>query len=535
MSLCPHLRCCSRDLGKFLRLNLLTPVSLALSSCLLSLGVSLPAAQAQTANPCQLSPQVIAQKQSLLQAAIAGNPQAKQQYQTLVAQDARLLQLCRNRNWPQNQAIWLRLYPCDLKPGVLESLLDRIVSRGYNQVYVEVFYSGQVLLPAANNPTLWPPVVRNAEYANRDLLAEAIQKGRERGLKTYAWLFSMNYGYSYSQRPDRRETLARNGRGQTSLNVVDTTSTDVDLAKGDVDKVFVDPYHPLIRQDYTQLVEAILQRQPDGLLFDYIRYPRQTGGASILSRVQDLWIYGDAAQQVLLGRALNQKGRLMIQRFLSQGQVSASDLAEADKLYPNEREPLWEGRNPPPSPANRPLPPVAQRLPLLQLDLWLLSAAHAFQGVVDFLTAAVTPVQRRGLAAGAVFFPDGNRRIGQGFDSRMQPWDQFPKNLEWHPMAYGLCEDSRCIVDQVKRVLAEAPASTRISPAIAGTWGRSLGTRPSLEAQMAAIRQAVPEINSISHFDFSWQDPEFAKARRSCTVNYTASKSPTTQSLDLIK
>ncbi len=489
-----------------------------LNLCLL-LWPRLPLAVAQGAAACQLSPQAIADKEALLKAAVAGNGEAKQQYQTLIAQDAQLLQRCRDRNWPQTQALWLRLYPCDLNPGVLESLLDRIVSRGYNQIYVEVFYSGQVLLPAANNPTVWPTVVRTPELAQRDLLAEAIQKGRERGLKVYAWLFALNYGYIYSQRPDRTQVLARNGRGQTSVNVVDTTSTEVDLAKGDVDKVFIDPYHPLARQDYSQLLQAVLQRRPDGLLFDYIRYPKQTGAASVLSNVKDLWIFSEAAEQVLLGRALNQKGRLLMQRFLSQGYVTANDLLQADKLYPQEREPLWEGRNPQTLPGNKPLP-LAQRLVQLQADLWLLSVAHAYQGVVDFLAAAATLAQRQGLPAGAVFFPDGNRRIGQGIDSRMQPWNQFSRSLEWHPMAYGTCADSRCIVQQVQRVLAEAPSGTRIIPAIAGTWGQSLGTRPSLEVQMAAIRQAAPQINAISHFDFSWQDPQFANARRACTIRY---------------
>jgi len=64
--------------------------------------------------------------------------------------------------------------------------MDRIVNRGYNQVYIEVFTTVSGCLPRLTH--LWPAVVR-AWGENTDLLAQAIQKGRERGLKVYAWMF----------------------------------------------------------------------------------------------------------------------------------------------------------------------------------------------------------------------------------------------------------------------------------------------------------------------------------------------------------
>jgi hypothetical protein len=437
----------------------------------------------------------------------------------LIASDAQRLQQCRAQSWLKSQAVWLRLYECDLQPGVLESVLDRIVSRGYNRVYLEVFYTGQVLLPPAENNTAWPSVVRNPAFANRDLLAEAIQKSRERGLSPYAWMFSLNYGYSYGKRADRANTLARNGLGKTSLTVVDTTSTDIDISKGDVDKVFVDPYNPQVRQDYAQMLQAVLQRRPDGVLFDYIRYPKQNGSASIVNRLQDLWIFSGAAQQTLIARGTNQKGQAVIQKYLMQGTITASDLTALDRIYPGEREPQWQGRNAPTLPPPKPLPPASVRLPRLLQDLWLLSVAHAYQGVIDFLNAAVWQVRQRGLVAGAVFFPDGNRRVGRGFDSRMQPWDQFSNAIEWHPMSYGICGDASCIVEQANKVLSQALPGTRVSPVIAGAWSTPAYNRPSLEMQTYAIRQASPQMNAISHFDFSWQEPQFANARRACRMN----------------
>ena len=499
-------------------------IALALASSLLAQpGVLFPwlggVAQAQLTAFCKLPTSTIAQKDAARQAAFAGDQIATVQYQQLVQADAQRLRQCRSQTWPQTQAIWLRLYPCDLQPGVLDDVMDRIVNQGYNQVYVEVFYDGQVLLPSTDNPTVWPSVIRNGEAAKADLLAQAIQKAHERGLKLYAWMFSMNFGYSYGQRADRQQALARNGRGQSSLYVANNGGLAIDFSQQEVDKVFIDPYNLQAKQDYNRLVQAVLQRQPDGVLFDYIRYPRQTGAASVTDKVSDLWIYASGAQQALIQRGLNNKGVNLIQRFLQKGYISTYDIAALDRQYPQEREPLWQGRNPPLS-LSKQLLPAAIRQPRLQQELWLLSAAHAFQGVVDFLTAAVLPVQQRGIPAGAVFFPDGNRRVGRGFDSRMQPWDRFPSSIEWHPMSYAVCGNTSCIASQVQEVLRAAPSGTQVSPVLAGVWGRALqNSRPSLEAQMAALRQFAPQIRSVSHFAYSWQeDPTSARNRRSCRL-----------------
>lgn len=499
-------------------------LSVLISGTLLSqiplglLAVQPAQAEASLNGFCQVSEQAAAQKEALLKAAVEGKTKAQSQYRQKLAEDAAQLRQCRQQTWPQTQAIWLRLYPCDLKPGVLESLMDRIINKGYNQVFVEVFYDGRVLLPPGENPTVWPTVVQNSEA---DLLAQAIQKGRDRGLQVYAWMYSMNFGYSYGQRADRQQTLARNGSGQTSLTVANSDNAGLDLViSSESDKAFVDPYNAQARQDYARLLQEVLKRKPDGVLFDYIRYPKQSGAASIINKTKDLWIYSSAALQALYDRAANNKGRELIQRFARQGYITTNDVAAVDRLYPQEREPLWQGRVPPTYPSNKPLPSAATRQPRLQQELWLLAASHTYQGVVDFLTTAAYPVLRQGIPAGAVFFPEANRRIGEGFDSRLQPWDQFPGVLQWHPMAYGVCGNTSCIVDQVQTVLREAPQGTRVSPVLAGTWGRAINNRPALEAQMGAIRRAAPQVNSVSHFDFNWIDPQFSSARRSCSVDY---------------
>ncbi|MBW4577486.1 MAG: family 10 glycosylhydrolase [Aphanothece sp. CMT-3BRIN-NPC111] len=460
---------------------------------------------AQTAAYCQFTKEAIAKKENLLKESLKGKSSAQKRYKTLLNQHKNDLQQCRSRTWPNNQAVWVRLYPCDIRPGVMDKIMDRIVNRGYNQVYVEVLGDNQVLLPAADNPTPWPSVVRTRGNENVDLLAQAIQKGRERGMRVYAWMFAINFGYLYSQLPDRQSTLARNGRGQTSVSFVPEGNQG-----------FIDPYNQQAKADYYRFVQAVTRRRPDGILFDYIRYPRGSGADSVATKVQDLWIYGDAARQALYGRALNNKGRALIERYLNAGYISAGDIDQVDKLYPTEGSPLWQGRNP--QPLEMQATPQ-ERQPLLQWQLWQLSVAHAAQGILDFLAVAMLPAQQQGIKVGEVFFPEGNQTIGQGgYDSRLQPWDRFPSSTEWHPMAYGICGNTSCIEEQVKRVLNRASPSTLVAPVLAGIWGQPLNNRPSLEAQMQGIRQVAPQINTVSHFAFSWQEAQFDSERKLCRV-----------------
>ena len=226
------------------------------------------AALAATDGYCRFTSDAITEKETLRQKSLKGNVDAQKYYKEVLKKHADLLQQCRNQTWPRTQAIWVRLYPCDIRPGFLDDTLDRIVNLGYNQINVEVFYDGQVLLPAAENTTPWPSIIRTPGKEKVDLLAQTIQKGRERGLRVYAWMFTMNFGYSYAQRSDRKGVLAMNGKGQNSLAVVD-----------DGNQVFIDPYNRQAQIDYYQLVDAVAKKRPDGILLNTQKPMARSGSA----------------------------------------------------------------------------------------------------------------------------------------------------------------------------------------------------------------------------------------------------------------
>ncbi|MCY6490063.1 hypothetical protein [Leptolyngbya sp. GGD] len=482
------------------------------TTSLLAQGVWRTVAKADFLPYCQQTSATIAQKDAARRAALKGGAEAQQKYQQILTQQANQLRQCRNQNWLKTQGIWLRLYACDARPGGIDEVLDRIVDRGYNEVYVETFFNGMVLLPASDNPTAWQSMLQSP--SNVDLLAQIIQKGRARGLKVYAWMFSMNFGNSYANQPEKQVSLLRNGRGQTSLTANTLAGLSTELGSLNPNEAFIDPYSLPAKQDYYRMMQAVLKRKPDGVLFDYIRYPRSQGTASIATKVRDLWVFGDASRKALVDRGLNNKGRELIKRYLDRGAINASDVAAVDKLFPREKVPMWQGRT---SAAIDTRGSVAQRARILQMDLWRLSVAHAMQGVVDFLNVATYPVQQVGLPAGAVFFPEGNQMVGLGYDSRLQPWDRFPKNIAWHPMSYATCGKADCVVKQVQRVLSLSPAGTEVKPVLAGIWQMSVSNRPPLEVQMQALKSLSPRITSISHFAYSWQEPRSDQDRKSCS------------------
>jgi Glycosyl hydrolase-like 10 len=488
-----------------------------LGPSLLSFGVIPATAQAQFAPYCQQSLDNISRKEALRTDAIKGNQDAEKTYQAMVLEQAKQLQLCRQQNQFRTQGIWLRLYECDTKPGRIEEVLDRIVDRGYNEVFVETFFNGMVLLPKADNSTAWDSVLLAKGQENRDLLAEIIRKGHERGLKINSWMFSLNFGYSYASRREKQSTLIRNGRGQTSIQTETSPGLSTELGSINPNEAFVDPYHPTARRDYLKMVQEVLKRKPDGMFFDYIRYPRLVGKHAIANEVSDLWVYGEASRSAMLSRANNEKGRELIRRYLDNHQITAEDVVDVDRRYPQEiaQPPLWQGRNPLPN--ENQLSPNDRRSRLAD-ELWRFAVAHTYQGVVDFLALVSAPGQQNGITTGAVFFSDGNQTVGNGFDSRLQPWDRFPTNLEFHPMAYGNCGRADCIVNQVNRVLRMLPAGVKVKPVLAGIWQESVSNRPPLEVQMQAIKQAAPQITEMSHFAFSWQEPLSDRDRKFCRI-----------------
>ncbi|AFY69530.1 protein of unknown function DUF187 [Thalassoporum mexicanum PCC 7367] len=462
-----------------------------------SLGISTafwtaPVQSQSPSNYCRNDRSAIVEKAQLLQAALKGDNGAQDKYQRMIKADATNLSACRQRNWPKTQAVWLRVYPCDLAAGQLEQILDNIVNFGYNRVYLNTFYDGRVLLPKNDNPTVWPSVVGD-RAASADLLAETIQKAHQRGLTVHAWLFTMNFGPSYAGRVDRQLELARNGYGES--NIQDPAGLP---GEAGVSHVFVDPYSLQARADLRNLVAAVAKRRPDGIAFDYVRYPHRTDGK--IADVRNMMIYGSSSVKTLLSRANTKQGQDIIYQYLQDGRISGQ-VKQVSSLWD-----LW--RFPPNS---------SSSAGDVNGQLWQLAIAHARHGVVEFLNDVIQPAKQMNISTSAVFFPKANLSYGNAVDARLQPWDRFTSVSEWVPMSYSTCGNASCINNEIAMVTRRS-GGRKVCPVIAGYWSQDQGKRISLEKQMAGIRRQHPDIDCLSHFAYSWFDMAGDRQRRACKL-----------------
>ena len=451
------------------------------------------------------------------------NATAATAYNELVRAHADRLGDCRRNTWPQQQAVWLRLYAHDAQPGILADVLDRVVNRGYNQVYVEVFYEGRVMLPVADNPTVWRSILEEAVAegkvdADYDLWAETVRQGRMRGLDVHGWMFALNFGWAYGEIPERQEELARNGSGETSIANAKWDASEVSEGRAfyqdpsELEHLFVDPYSPIAREDLTVAVNALLAREPDGMLFDYIRYPTVYLQDTLVTQPQQLWIYGSASRQALMEGLSTDRERALMDIYLDSGALTVDDIQASLLDYPNNLLD-FETQHLPVSTPNWEQGLTSEHLDLYRQYLWDLASEHAYEGVLEFADRVTRPVLERNLVASTVFFPEGNLAEDGGFDARMQPWDRFAPQLERHPMSYATCEDGSCVVQQVQEVVAQSPTS-RVCPILAGTWGQEFSGHLSLEDQMTVLEDALPNLDCVSHFVYAWMEPDSDRARK---------------------
>jgi hypothetical protein len=238
------------------------------------------------------------------------------------------------------------------------------------------------------------------------------------------------------------------------------------------------------------------------MVFDYVRYPTNSTG-ELINNVKQLWIHGQSSRSALLNSIDNKNVRELMALYLQNGDLTADDviqtekkMTEAIKVQPTNI------KNP------RETATITKRL------LWNIATNHAYQGVINFVNAVTIPLQQNNMPIGTVFFPGGNRTEAGRFDPKMQPWDRFPKFMERHPMTYALCDDGQCVAEQVAEVVRQSAPETLVCPVLAGTWGQGFDGHPSFEIQTRAILAMQPKINCISHFVYSWMEPESDRLRK---------------------
>ncbi|MGQ9838549.1 MAG: hypothetical protein ACUVRV_11470 [Cyanobacteriota bacterium] len=186
----------------------------------------------------------------------------------------------------------------------------------------------------------------------------------------------------------------------------------------------MDPYHPQARQDLITAITAILARQPDGILLDYIRFPTAVGADKWVSHPHQRWIQAEAGRSALLDRMGRRQERELMHRYLQNGFLSAADVAQVDSQYADE--PLPSVMDGAPHRLRDRLRTHTQHAQRYEAQFWQQAVDHALQGIVDFWAAVAEPVQAAGIPVAVVFFPGGNPVQEGAYDAKLQPWDWFP-------------------------------------------------------------------------------------------------------------
>jgi len=246
------------------------------------------------------------------------------------------------------------------------------------------------------------------------------------------------------------------------------------------------------------------KRNPDGMVFDYVRYPTTYGANSLVTNIKQLWIYSEASRQTLLNGLPNSTARKLMSIYMDKGIITGSDMVNVENLTNALTQTKQISTN----------PELEKSAVTAERFLWQIAANHAYKGVLVFISEITYPLRKQNIPTGSVFFPSGNYKSSNGYDARMQPWDKFPKEMQRHPMTYALCEDGYCVADQVAKVLQQSVPGTLVCPVLAGTWGQSFDGHPSYETQMQAIKATSPKIDCVSHFVYAWMEPESDRQRK---------------------
>jgi len=98
--------------------------------------------------------------------------------------------------------------------------------------------------------------------------------------------------FSYALRPDRQSVVLAMAEESSMWSITTVKSLSIPITRK--------------RNETTQLITEVIRR-PDGVLFDYVRIPRFRK-RSVVNKVQDLWIYSNAAKQAFINVRSTTKG-----------------------------------------------------------------------------------------------------------------------------------------------------------------------------------------------------------------------------------
>jgi uncharacterized lipoprotein YddW (UPF0748 family) len=151
----------------------------------------------------------------------------------------------------------------------LDRMLDKLKDTGINLVFMQARLRGDVIYPSRIEPVN-KYFCQQTSAVKYDPLAYAIAACRKRGMECHAWLVVYPVGSS-------RITGARR-KGKKTSRTLPVPDRYKDMAKSFKGTLYLDPGHPKTIDYLVNLVKEIVSEYDlDGIHFDYIRYPDNSG------------------------------------------------------------------------------------------------------------------------------------------------------------------------------------------------------------------------------------------------------------------
>lgn len=394
----------------------------------------------------------------------------RQGYLGAIAEVSQWAEQANARDSLPRKGMWVRPHGRDRSALDVLEVFDRMQVLGITDVFVETFRGGRLAFPG--HPDF-------PHGFSSDILDLYVREGHRRNIRVHAWLHTLDFGPEWAKtHPD---TLVMDGFGNPSWNVEKGSHR-------------VAPSLPEVREALARIVDGAVNHGVDGIVLDYLRYPRRMKGDDIDPTPDPRQFFGYAPRQRLaLESRRPELAAEGFRHFLSTGRVSRE----------GERSAL--------------------------LNRWKTALSEDIEGLIDHLRARVG---RRALL-GAAYFPD---YYFHPHDARLQEsrrWlDRFdllaPMCYSYHldqaPGPYGdyTIERALTIVQESLDGLA-LPRSPILMPVLApdppGTPAEAPRHHRSLREQTAWLKgrladQAFPAVSGVSYFCLGWIHPDLEDRRR---------------------
>ncbi|MBY0449319.1 MAG: family 10 glycosylhydrolase [Cyanobacteria bacterium] len=191
------------------------------------------------------------------------------------------------------RGIWVR--PLQNSSAEIQHIIADLKALKIHDIFLETYYQGKTIYPSQVMQDYGLPK-QHRQFEGTDILKEWIEAAHAQGLRVHTWVQVFFAGNQQDSMDSLSDLLAKypDWRNVQYAARNQTVPVPSSIETG---HFFLDPAHPQSRQFLTQLMQEIVSRyHPDGINFDYIRYPESAkpGTANYLDTT---WGYTASAQK----------------------------------------------------------------------------------------------------------------------------------------------------------------------------------------------------------------------------------------------